>query len=486
MKERKYLTENQKEYIIKNYPFMQTAEIAEKLGVTLKQVKGYAWNKKIKKDKNFITVRSDNKFNYEEADFIYENFANTTNDILAEKLGCETKDIVAFARIHKLTKSSNIYKDFRGMPIEAKKFIIENYQTMRTEEIAKITGQSPDRVRSYAYLHGIKKDTNKIISMCDNGEKGLTTSQKEYIIANYENQSNEDIAKKINCKIEQIHSYASNRKLKKNILFCKSKPHYFEQCFEFHKSNNFELNKYLGSEIEPKIAEEDLYKSKYGKWSYNQNYFEKIDNEWKAYWLGFLYADGYICHNCKSGKAKNSVSLALAAKDEFHLEKFKNSIQTNSPIRQYESHLNGKVYYNSKINVCSEKMCEDLIALGCTPNKSLTLIFPKENQVDKKYLRHFVRGYFDGDGCISINMINRNASFNLIGTKDFLESVENLLRTETGIPKVNVIPSNNSKAYVLQYGNIRSIELIYKYLYRNSNIFLDRKIQKFNKVFSLA
>ena len=464
---------------------MQTLDIANKLGITSKQVSGYAWSKGIKKDKAFVVVRSDCKFNYEEADYIYENFADMTNDALAEKLGCETKDVTTFARTHKLKKSSSIYKNFNGMPIESKKFIIENYRTMRTEEIARIVGQHPDKVGSYAYLHGIRKDKNLVVPMCEK-QDGLTTEQKEYILKNYESKTNEEIIEQLSITFEQLHSYASNRKLKKNILLCKTKPHYFEQCLTFHKDNNYGIDEYLGHEVEPKIDSSKLYKSKYGKWTCNPNYFEKIDNEWKAYWLGFLYADGYICHEKKNGKVKNSVNLCLATLDENHLIKFQNSVQANNPIKHRESHLNGKTYYNSKISICNKKMCEDLIELGCVPRKSLTLNFPNNDQLPEEYHSHFIRGYFDGDGCVSINEKQRYAVVNFVGTKEFLECIESLFRKLLGIPKVTITINNDSKAYSLQYGNIRSVELIYKYLYKNANIFLDRKLEKFNEVFSLA
>ena len=484
MKTRKNLTKEQKEYIVKNYPYEQTGFIAEKLGITPKQVSGYAWNRGIKKDKNFIVVRSDSKFTYEEVDYIYENFADTTNDVLAKALNCETKDIAAFARTHKLTKSSNIYKDFRGMPVESKKFIIENYRTMRTSEIAKIIHMDEERIRSYAYLHGVRKDTKSVVPMCKN-QNGLTTEQKEYIIENYSNQTNKDIAEKLGITVEQVHGYASDRKLEKNILFRRTKPHYFEECQEKHKKNGYELNAFLGHEREPKVPCEMLYKSKYGKWTNNPNYFEIIDNEWKAYWLGFLYADGYVRLETDSEKKKYTLSVALATADESHLEKFRDSVQADNRIIRNTSHLNGKEYYNSRIVVTNKKLCEDLVRLGCTPRKSLTLTFPDESQVPKKYRRDFIRGYFDGDGCICVNEEKRMARVNIIGTEEFLTEVQNCFVNEAGVTKTCIIRTK-SKAYELQYGNIRSVELIYKYLYRDSNIFLDRKLQKFNKVFSLA
>ncbi len=44
-------------------------------------------------------------------------------------------------------------------------------------------------------------------------------------------------------------------------------------------------------------------------------------------------------------------------------------------------------------------MCNDLIGHGATIRKSLTLTFP--THLDEKLIKHFLRGYFDGDGCIN-------------------------------------------------------------------------------------
>ena len=124
--------------------------------------------------------------------------------------------------------------------------------------------------------------------------------------------------------------------------------------------------------------------------------FESIDNPFKAYWLGFLYADGNITYNLL--KTKYSVELCLSEKDLDHLEKYKNFLNTSKKI-SYRS--NTKSY---RLNIQSKKMCENLINLGCTPKKSLTLKFPEFLSED--LVNHFIRGYFDGDGSISIS--NKN------------------------------------------------------------------------------
>lgn len=135
----------------------------------------------------------------------------------------------------------------------------------------------------------------------------------------------------------------------------------------------------------------------YRKYFFNFNFFEKIDSELSAYWLGFMYADGCIQKQNKYGEQE--FKIAIRDTDLELLEKFKQDIQSTYPIRYDNS--KGKEHSLVIQSLRSQKTVEDLKKLGCVENKSLILTFPTEEQVPKKYLHHFIRGYFDGDGSIS-------------------------------------------------------------------------------------
>ena len=111
--------------------------------------------------------------------------------------------------------------------------------------------------------------------------------------------------------------------------------------------------------------------------------FHIIDTEEKAYWLGFLYADGYV-------SKYNQVEVSLTLEDEDHLIKLKNFINTNTEIIKDD--------HRCRLLFCSKELAKDLANLGCVNNKSLILTFPTEEQVPQELLRHFLRGYVDGDG----------------------------------------------------------------------------------------
>jgi len=98
--------------------------------------------------------------------------------------------------------------------------------------------------------------------------------------------------------------------------------------------------------------------------TFNENFFDEINTQEKAYWLGFLMADG-----CVSMTHNPKVVIALAYKDKEHLLKWHTSI--NSSLKLYDRKDGA---YQSQH--CSIKMCNDLIKHGCVPRKSLKLEFP--------------------------------------------------------------------------------------------------------------
>lgn len=123
----------------------------------------------------------------------------------------------------------------------------------------------------------------------------------------------------------------------------------------------------------------------------NESYFADIDCPEKAYWLGFLAADGNV--QLYSNPPRNAVIIELARRDEAHLELMANELQANVPVFQYQH--NG--HPTSRITICSEQMVNDLIRHGITPAKSLIL---QPWRGPSELLRHYWRGVYDGDGHI--------------------------------------------------------------------------------------
>jgi hypothetical protein len=126
------------------------------------------------------------------------------------------------------------------------------------------------------------------------------------------------------------------------------------------------------------------------RWHYfNVDYFEKIDTEDKAYFLGFIIADGNI--------GENSNSISIIQKDPYILYEFKKYIEFSGDI--YLPYKNRNI---CTINFSSSKTKNDLSKLGVFSNKTYTIKYP---DIPEELQNHFIRGVFDGDGCIFIRKI---------------------------------------------------------------------------------
>lgn len=185
----------------------------------------------------------------------------------------------------------------------------------------------------------------------------------------------------------------------------------------------------------------------------------------------------------KNGKLKCMyLELTLCEKDKGHLVKFSNCLESNIEIHSKTIHGKDKDYYSCRLNVSCTDMCRDLISLGCFPRKTYEIKFPTNKQVPHVFIRDFIRGYFDGDGCISTsNEGNKDRiELNITGMPDMLIGISDFLISEGVLrrkPKLH--PDARSKAYsIFMYGK-DSIKDILDYLYKESGIYLDRKYQKY-------
>lgn len=213
------------------------------------------------------------------------------------------------------------------------------------------------------------------------------------------------------------------------------------------------------------------------KYEIDDTFFEKVDNEEKAYWLGWMYADGCVYENKKGCY----FHLTLHNKDKYILENFKKSLKTNRPIH-HQSKKN-----HDGLFVWNKKMYNDLVRLGCTRRKSLTLEFPKNDIVPKHLIRHFIRGYFDGDGCATFNRKNSRFEAKIISSISFLNGYQMVLK-ELGINKFYMHKRRKSKKGELEYGTIgvgsyKNIKLFYDFLYKDIFFCLERKKQVFENFF---
>lgn len=215
----------------------------------------------------------------------------------------------------------------------------------------------------------------------------------------------------------------------------------------------------------------------------DDTYFSIIDTEEKAYWLGFLYADGCL----STREYEYTIRLTLQAKDAAHVENFRKAIKAEhhvSTVRStFEYKGETKPRTATAIVISSKQMWEDLNRLGCTPTKTFTLVFPTSDQVPDHLLHHFVRGYFDGDGCMWISKNKQSSIASFVSSKAFIERLEKLLKEHFGVIKTYVREHHATKGvFYLCVKRVTDIIALSEHLYRNSTVYLSRKRLAFDAV----
>lgn len=202
------------------------------------------------------------------------------------------------------------------------------------------------------------------------------------------------------------------------------------------------------------------------RYEYRDDYFSIIDTEDKAYWLGFLYADGYVSE--KNG----TVEITLQEGDVEHLNKLKNQLCPLNPITLRQVKLKDKLFNSYRLTICNKQITNDLVSQGCVQKKSLVLQFPK---LPIELERHFIRGYFDGDG--SVGKYSNKLYLSLCsGSESFLAHIHSIFNRD--IPKYTITAVKKdirSNVYNIQKGGNPSVFAILDYLYSNSSIYLIRK-----------
>ncbi len=209
------------------------------------------------------------------------------------------------------------------------------------------------------------------------------------------------------------------------------------------------------------------------KYYWNQDYFEKIDSKDKAYFLGLMVADG---HNV-SGRP--GLSIQLEEGDRAILEKFKECIEYTGELYLCKAYEIGTLHY--RLLITCPMLSKGLSSHGVTPRKTHTSYFP---DIEEQYWSHFIRGVFDGDGCISIKS-NGSGTFSIIGNKVLIETIQEVLIENCDLKKGKLYHCNNTKDNIVSFGYSRRTDLlvIKDYLYKDcEDLFLTRKKEKFDKI----
>jgi len=222
------------------------------------------------------------------------------------------------------------------------------------------------------------------------------------------------------------------------------------------------------------------------KHTFNESYFDTINTERKAYWLGFISADGSVTNSNKKTKSMR-LRININIKDEYLLKEFKKDIEAHSTkLRYYTSKVTG-ISDSPQVSITlnSNKLCDSLAQYEVKPRKTYSISFPN---IDDKMLPHFFRGFFDGDGYMNYypqkqypNSIRfafeiAGASEKMAnGIQDYLSKNNITSQIYIRKPKTNGVFIRKVDLYRNMTGSKSSVLKIIKLMYENATIYMERK-----------
>lgn len=209
-----------------------------------------------------------------------------------------------------------------------------------------------------------------------------------------------------------------------------------------------------------------------------KDYFEKIDTANKAYILGFLFTDGY------NNTDRGVIELTLQYNDKEILEKIAKEINY---IGNISKAVKCGKYKTARLNIINKKMSNDLEALGCRRRKTYNIEMPSEDIIPNNFLKHFIRGCFDGDGGIGISCKEGKVKvFNVTfcGTYSLVNGIKEYIEKEVNI-HVTLFDSytqNNNNFYRFVIGGNRNVIKFLDWLYKDADLYLERKFNKYKEL----
>ena len=204
----------------------------------------------------------------------------------------------------------------------------------------------------------------------------------------------------------------------------------------------------------------------------NEQLFNTYTEE-SCYWAGFIAADGNV-------DSKGRIRIMLKYDDIQHLEKFRKVLQSTHAISS-----NTEVYNRCSFEFTSHDMCGMLeVNFNIVPNKTDKYVLPSSIPLDM--FRHYLRGYFDGDGSVCESFSNTNSTTATLyatfcsGSFSFIDKLFYKLRSELGLGGC-LQDFGTGKKWQIKYSTNDAIALL-KYMYTGSSIHLDRKYHIFDTI----
>lgn len=198
-------------------------------------------------------------------------------------------------------------------------------------------------------------------------------------------------------------------------------------------------------------------------YSLDAHTFDAIDSEAKAYWLGFLFADGNV--------SRRSLIVGLAGVDGHHLQYLADLCKSTAPVALRD--LPGG-YKGARLELTDRHLAARLLELGIEPHRPRPLATMEA--IPAALFRHWLRGFFDGDGSVKIRKGQPAASF--CGNPVLLSAIRDHVADSLG-GRGSLYPHSKSAVWYLGFSGRKSCTALYDYLYVDATVYLARKRDRF-------
>jgi hypothetical protein len=200
------------------------------------------------------------------------------------------------------------------------------------------------------------------------------------------------------------------------------------------------------------------------KYDLNHHYFASISTRERAYWLGWLWSDGCVRKRGNSCE----IILSLQKRDECVLQGFRSAVGAGYPIRADREAV--------ILRLTSPQMFSDLQRYGVIPHKSALATYPN---IEREFISDFVRGVFDGDGCLTMT---KQKVVTIIGTEPFCCWLQATTQREIAIRSAVYHKKNTTFRWVISAREM--ISLFARWMYRTNEdgslpVLLERKYARF-------
>ena len=402
-------------------------------------------------------------YTQEEIEYIKKNYTNMTSQELAIKLN------KSIGSINNATRKIGLIKQQHSKwHDEEVEFLKKNYINMTSEEISKYVNHSVDAINTMRDRLGLIRNKN------------WSDQEIQFLKDNFESILFCELSKILGRTEGAIRAKCFDLNLFKNSPWSDDEVRFVKDNYmEMKTADISQILCRTMSAIELKAKRLGLKKYPY---TCNYHYFDEIDTEEKAYWLGFLTADGWINKSKKTNAGVTGIELQYG--DIGHLKKFNKSISGNYQITDRWRTCSLSKDKEKKNHMCcirifSSIMYNSLEKIGFSKNKSYDFNIPK---LQSNLIRHYVRGYFDGDGCFTFT--NKSFHINFITASKALScDVSKILQAENfNVSESNYTTDFDTVMYKLDIYRQQDKINFLDWIYADANVYLDRKYKKYLKV----